>query len=109
MGMLFRFVPYVGVPIAFLFPCAGAGSRSGLDQADLDRSAVWQRRSRRQPDHRAVRLWPQHAVGLSAVAVVVAAGVLDLAVGTRRPVAVDAAHCMCFVVLGRHIESLEIP
>ena len=105
IGMLFRFVPYVGVPIAFLFP--------GVLAVAVDPG--W-----------SMLLWVAalfggveaiigqmiepfvygRSMGLSAVAVVVAAvfwtwlwGPVGLLLSTPLT--------MCFVVLGRHIESLE--
>jgi predicted PurR-regulated permease PerM len=105
MGMLFRFVPYVGVPIAFLFPAALAvavdpgwsmliwvmalfGSVEAV-VGQMIEPFVYGR-----------------SMGLSAVAVVVAAvfwtwlwGPVGLLLSTPLT--------MCFVVLGRHIESLE--
>src|SRR6185437_8723353 len=105
MGMLFRFVPYVGVPIAFLFPAALAvavdpgwsmliwvmalfGSVEAV-VGQMIEPFVYGR-----------------SMGLSAVAVVVAAvfwtwlwGPVGLLLSTPLT--------MCFVVLGRHIDSLE--
>jgi predicted PurR-regulated permease PerM len=105
IGMLFRFVPYVGVPIAFLFPATLAlavdpgwsmlfwvmalfgGVEAIIGQ--VVEPFVYGR-----------------SMGLSAVAVVVAAvfwtwlwGPVGLLLSTPLT--------MCFVVLGRHIESLE--
>ena len=105
MGMMFRFVPYVGVPIAFLFPAFLAvavdpgwsmlfwvmalfgGVEAVVGQ--IVEPFVYGR-----------------SMGLSAVAVVVAAvfwtwlwGPVGLLLSTPLT--------MCFVVLGRHIESLE--
>src|SRR5215469_368612 len=105
MGMMFRFVPYVGVPLAFLFPAAlavavdpgwsmlvwvmalYAGVEAVIGQ--MVEPFVYGR-----------------SMGLSAVAVVVAAvfwtwlwGPVGLLLSTPLT--------MCFVVLGRHIESLE--
>ncbi|MES2254607.1 MAG: AI-2E family transporter [Pseudomonadota bacterium] len=105
IGMLFRFVPYVGVPIAFLFPATLAlavdpgwsmlfwvmalfgGVEAVVGQ--MIEPFVYGR-----------------SMGLSAVAVVVAAvfwtwlwGPVGLLLSTPLT--------MCFVVLGRHIESLE--
>ena len=103
--MLFRFVPYVGVPIAFLFPAVLAvavdpgwsmlvwamvlfgGVEAIIGQ--MVEPFVYGR-----------------SMGLSAVAVVVAAvfwtwlwGPVGLLLSTPLT--------MCFVVLGRHIESLK--
>jgi len=105
IGMLFRFVPYVGVPIAFLFPAILAvavdpnwsmlvwvmalfgGIEAVIGQ--MIEPFVYGR-----------------SMGLSAVAVVVAAvfwtwlwGPLGLLLSTPLT--------MCFVVLGRHIEGLK--
>jgi predicted PurR-regulated permease PerM len=105
IGMLFRFVPYVGVPIAFLFPATLAvavdpgwsmlawvmvlfgGVEATIGQ--MIEPFVYGR-----------------SMGLSAVAVVVAAvfwtwlwGPVGLLLSTPLT--------MCFVVLGRHIESLK--
>ena len=105
IGMLFRFVPYVGVPIAFLFPAVLAvavdpgwsmlawvmvlfgGVEATIGQ--MVEPFVYGR-----------------SMGLSAVAVVVAAvfwtwlwGPVGLLLSTPLT--------MCFVVLGRHIESLK--
>jgi predicted PurR-regulated permease PerM len=105
IGMLFRFVPYVGVPLAFTFPAVLAVA------VDPDWSML---------------LWVMalfggvegvigqaiepfvygRSMGLSAVAVVVAAvfwtwlwGPVGLLLSTPLT--------MCFVVLGRHIEGLK--
>ena len=105
IGMLFRFVPYVGVPIAFLFPAVLAVA---VDPG-------W-----------SMLIWVMalfggveavvgqgiepfvygRSMGLSAVAVVVAAvfwtwlwGPVGLLLSTPLT--------MCFVVLGRHIEGLK--
>ncbi|HKD46660.1 MAG TPA: AI-2E family transporter [Rhizomicrobium sp.] len=105
MGMMFRFVPYVGVPLAFLFPAAlalavdpgwsmliwvmalYAGVEAVIGQ--MVEPFVYGR-----------------SMGLSAVAVVVAAvfwtwlwGPVGLLLSTPLT--------MCVVVLGRHIESLK--
>jgi len=105
IGMLFRFVPYVGVPIAFLFPgflavavdpgwtmLAWTMALFGGVEATIGQMVepfVYGR-----------------SMGLSAVAVVVAAvfwtwlwGPVGLLLSTPLT--------MCFVVLGRHIESLK--
>ncbi len=105
IGMLFRFVPYVGVPIAFLFPgflavavdpgwtvLAWTMALFGGVEATIGQMVepfVYGR-----------------SMGLSAVAVVVAAvfwtwlwGAVGLLLSTPLT--------MCFVVLGRHIESLK--
>jgi predicted PurR-regulated permease PerM len=105
IGMLFRFVPYVGVPIAFLFPATLAVAVDpgwsmlawvmvlfGSVEATIGQMIepfVYGR-----------------SMGLSAVAVVVAAvfwtwlwGPVGLLLSTPLT--------MCFVVLGRHIESLK--
>ncbi|MGH6829123.1 MAG: AI-2E family transporter [Rhizomicrobium sp.] len=104
MAMLFRFVPYVGVPIAFLFPAALAiavdpgwsklfwvmALFGGVEAVtgQMIEPFVYGR-----------------SMGLSAVAVVVAAvfwtwlwGPVGLLLSTPLT--------MCLVVLGRHIESL---
>ena len=105
IGMLFRFVPYVGVPIAFLFPAVLAvavdpgwsmliwvmalfGGVEAVVGQGIE-SFVYGR-----------------SMGLSAVAVVVAAvfwtwlwGPVGLLLSTPLT--------MCFVVLGRHIEGLK--
>ena len=105
IGMLLRFVPYVGVPIAFLFPATLAvavdpgwsmlfwvmalfGSVEAVT-GQMVEPFVYGR-----------------SMGLSAVAVVVAAvfwtwlwGPVGLLLSTPLT--------MCFVVLGRHIQSLE--
>jgi predicted PurR-regulated permease PerM len=105
IGMLLRFVPYVGVPIAFLFPAVLAvavdpgwsmlvwvmvlfgGVEATIGQ--MIEPFVYGR-----------------SMGLSAVAVVVAAvfwtwlwGPVGLLLSTPLT--------MCFVVLGRHIEGLK--
>ncbi|MBN9553265.1 MAG: AI-2E family transporter [Alphaproteobacteria bacterium] len=105
IGMLMRFVPYVGVPIAFLFPATLAVAVDpgwsmlfwvmalfgGVEAivGQMIEPFVYGR-----------------SMGLSAVAVVVAAvfwtwlwGPVGLLLSTPLT--------MCFVVLGRHIESLK--
>jgi hypothetical protein len=105
IGMLFRFVPYVGVPLAFLFPAmlavavdpgwsklAWVAMLYGGVEATIGQAVepfVYGR-----------------SMGLSAVAVVVAAvfwtwlwGPVGLLLSTPLT--------MCFVVLGRHIEGLK--
>lgn len=105
MSMLLRFVPYLGVPLSFLFPCALAiaidpgwgkmmwtiilyGSVEAIVGQVIE-PFVYGR-----------------SMGLSAVAVVVAAvfwtwlwGPVGLLLSTPLT--------MCFVVLGRHIEGLK--
>jgi predicted PurR-regulated permease PerM len=105
MAMLFRFVPYVGVPIAFLFPATlalavdpgwsmlawVAALFAGLEfiAGQLVEPFLYGR-----------------SMGLSAVAVVVAAvfwtwlwGPMGLLLSTPLT--------MCFVVLARHVDSLK--
>jgi predicted PurR-regulated permease PerM len=105
MGMLFRFVPYVGVPLAFLFPATlalavdpgwsmliwvialYAGVEAVIGQ--MVEPFVYGR-----------------SMGLSAVAIVVAAAFWTWVWG---PVGLllSTPLTMCVVVMGRHIESLE--
>lgn len=105
IGMMFRFVPYVGVPLAFLFPATLAlavdpgwsmliwviGLYAGVEavMGQMVEPFVYGR-----------------SMGLSAVAIVVAAvfwtwlwGPVGLLLSTPLT--------MCVVVLGRHIESLK--
>jgi predicted PurR-regulated permease PerM len=105
MGMLMRFVPYVGVPIAFLFPAILA----------LAVDPGWSKLAWTMAMYGGVEFVIGQAIepfvygrsmGLSAVAVVVAAvfwtwlwGPVGLLLSTPLT--------MCFVVLGRHIESLK--
>jgi predicted PurR-regulated permease PerM len=105
IAMLFRFVPYVGVPIAFLSPAILAVA---IDPG-------WSVLARVVVLFGAVEAIVGQAIepfvygrsmGLSAVAVVVAAvfwtwlwGPVGLLLSTPLT--------MCFVVLGRHIESLK--
>jgi predicted PurR-regulated permease PerM len=105
MGMLFRFVPYVGVPIAFLFPAILAVA------VDPGWSMLFWVMALFGGVEAVVGqvvepLVYGRSMGLSAVAVVVAAvfwtwlwGPVGLLLSTPLT--------MCFVVLGRHIESLE--
>ena len=105
MGMLMRFVPYVGVPIAFLFPAFLAVA---VDPG-------WSKLAWTMALYGGVEFIVGQTIepfvygrsmGLSAVAVVVAAvfwtwlwGPVGLLLSTPLT--------MCFVVLGRHIESLK--
>ena len=105
MGMLMRFVPYVGVPIAFLFPATLAVA---VDPG-------WSMLFWAMALYGGVEFIIGQAIepfaygrsmGLSAVAVVVAAvfwtwlwGPVGLLLSTPLT--------MCLVVLGRHIESLK--
>jgi predicted PurR-regulated permease PerM len=105
IGMLFRFVPYVGVPLAFLFPAVLAVA---VDPG-------WSRLAWVMVLFGGVEAITGQMVepfvygrsmGLSAVAVVVAAvfwtwlwGPVGLLLSTPLT--------MCFVVLGRHIEGLK--
>jgi predicted PurR-regulated permease PerM len=105
LGMLFRFVPYVGVPIAFLFPATLA----------LAVDPGWSKLVWTMALYGGIEFVVGQAIepfvygrsmGLSAVAVVVAAvfwtwlwGPVGLLLSTPLT--------MCFVVLGRHIESLN--
>ena len=105
MGMLMRFVPYVGVPIAFLFPAFLA----------LAVDPGWSKLAWTMALYGSVEFIVGQTIepfvygrsmGLSAVAVVVAAvfwtwlwGPVGLLLSTPLT--------MCFVVLGRHIESLK--
>jgi len=105
MSMLFRFVPYVGVPIAFLFPFFLAVA---IDPG-------WEKMVWVMILYGGLEFITGQAVepflygrsmGLSAVAVVVAAvfwtwlwGPVGLLLSTPLT--------MCFVVLGRHVESLK--
>ena len=105
MGMLFRFVPYVGVPIAFMFPAVLA----------LAVDPGWTKLAWTMALFGGVEFVVGQAIepfvygrsmGLSAVAVVVAAvfwtwlwGPVGLLLSTPLT--------MSFVVLGRHIESLK--
>src|ERR1700744_4253783 len=105
IGMLFRFVPYVGVPIAFLFPAALAVA------VDPGWSMlIWVMALFGSVEAVAGQMIEPfvygRSMGLSGVAVVVAAvfwtwlwGPVGLLLSTPLT--------MCFVVLGRHIESLE--
>ncbi len=105
IGMLFRFVPYIGVPIAFLFPAVLAlavdpgwqmlvwvGALYGVIEAIIGQAIepfVYGR-----------------SMGLSPVAVLVAAVFWTLLWG---PVGLllSTTLTMCFVVLGRHIDDLK--
>jgi predicted PurR-regulated permease PerM len=105
ISMLFRFVPYVGVPIAFLFPFFLAVA---IDPG-------WEKMIWVMVLYGGLEFITGQAVepflygrsmGLSAVAVVVAAvfwtwlwGPVGLLLSTPLT--------MCFVVLGRHVESLK--
>ena len=105
IGMLFRFVPYVGVPIAFLFPAVLAVA------VDPGWSMlVWTMALYGCVEAVVGQMIEPfvygRSMGLSAVAVVVAAvfwtwlwGPLGLLLSTPLT--------MCFVVLGRHIDSLK--
>jgi predicted PurR-regulated permease PerM len=105
MSALFRFVPYVGVPIAFLFPFALAlAVDPGWEKM------VWTMilyGSMEAVIGQVVEpLLYGRSMGLSAVAVVVAAvfwtwlwGPVGLLLSTPLT--------MCFVVLGRHVEGLK--
>jgi predicted PurR-regulated permease PerM len=105
MAMLFRFVPYVGVPIAFLFPFTLA---MAIDPG-------WSRMvwvmilfgSFEAVTGQVIEPFLYgRSMGLSAVAVVVAAAFWTWLWG---PVGLllSTPLTMCFVVLGRHIESLK--
>lgn len=105
MGMLFRFVPYVGVPIAFLFPAVLAVA---VDPGWS--KLVWTMSLYGGVEFMVGQVLEPfvygRSMGLSAVAVVVAAvfwtwlwGPLGLLLSTPLT--------MCFVVLGRHIDSLK--
>jgi predicted PurR-regulated permease PerM len=105
MAMLFRFVPYVGVPIAALFPLMLAiavdpGWSKLAWTLALYVSAEFIAGQAVEPQVYG------RSMGLSAVAVVVAAvfwtwlwGPMGLLLSTPLT--------MCFVVLGRHIEGLK--
>jgi predicted PurR-regulated permease PerM len=105
IGMLFRFVPYVGVPLAFIFPAILAvavdpgwhmlvmvAALYGVVEAIIGQAVepfVYGR-----------------SMGLSPVAVLVAAVFWTLLWG---PVGLllSTPLTMCFVVLGRHIDDLK--
>jgi predicted PurR-regulated permease PerM len=105
MSMLFRFVPYVGVPLAFLFPFA----------LSIAVDPGWEKMVWTMALYGSIEAITGQAaepflygrsMGLSAVAVVVAAvfwtwlwGPVGLLLSTPLT--------MCFVVLGRHVESLK--
>ena len=95
MSALLRFVPYVGVPLAFLFPFTLAlAVDPGLVQDGVGAGAVWRRRSHCRPGDRAFPLWPQHGPVRRGGGG--GGGVLDLAVGTGGPAALHAAdHVLC--------------
>jgi predicted PurR-regulated permease PerM len=105
IGALFRFVPYVGVPIAFLFPATLALA------VDPGWSMLFSVMALFGGVEAVVGQMIEpfvygRSMGLSAVAVVVSAvfwtwlwGPVGLLLSTPLT--------MCFVVLGRHIESLE--
>jgi len=105
MAMLFRFVPYVGIPIAFLFPfCVALAVDPGWSKT------VWVMAlygSLEAVTGQVIEPFLYgRSMGLSAVAVVVAAvfwtwlwGPVGLLLSTPLT--------MCFVVLGRHVESLK--
>jgi predicted PurR-regulated permease PerM len=105
MSMLFRFVPYVGVPLAFLFPFAlSIAVDPGWEKM------VWTLALYGSVEaitgQAAEPFLYGRSMGLSAVAVVVAAvfwtwlwGPVGLLLSTPLT--------MCFVVLGRHVESLK--
>jgi predicted PurR-regulated permease PerM len=105
IGMMFRFVPYVGVPIAFLFPAFLAVA------VDPGWSMLFWVMALFGGVEAIVGQMVEpfvygRSMGLSAVAVVVAAvfwtwlwGPVGLLLSTPLT--------MCFVVLGRRIESLE--
>jgi predicted PurR-regulated permease PerM len=105
IGMLFRFVPYVGVPIAFLFPATLAVA------VDPGWSMLFSVMALFGGVEAIVGQMIEpfvygRSMGLSAVAVVVSAvfwtwlwGPVGLLLSTPLT--------MCFVVLGRHIESLK--
>ncbi len=105
IGMLFRFVPYVGVPLAFLFPALLA----------LAVDPGWHMLVSVMVLYGGVEAIIGQAVepfvygrsmGLSPVAVLVAAVFWTLLWG---PVGLllSTPLTMCFVVLGRHIEGLK--
>ncbi len=105
MAGLFRFVPYVGVPIAFLFP---AGLALAVDPGWA--MIVWVLALYGVIEAVIGQMIEPfvygRSMGLSAVAVVVAAvfwtwlwGPVGLLLSTPLT--------MCFVVLGRHLESLK--
>jgi len=105
IGMLLRFVPYVGVPIAFLFPATLAVA------VDPGWSMLFWVMALFGGVEAVVGQMIEpfvygRSMGLSAVAVVVSAvfwtwlwGPVGLLLSTPLT--------MCFVVLGRHIESLK--
>jgi predicted PurR-regulated permease PerM len=105
MSMLFRFVPYVGVPLAFLFPFAlSMAVDPGWEKM------VWTMALYGSVEaitgQMAEPFLYGRSMGLSAVAVVVAAvfwtwlwGPVGLLLSTPLT--------MCFVVLGRHVEGLK--
>ena len=106
IGMLFRFVPYVGVPLAFLFP--------GILAVAVDPG--WHMLVSVMVLYGGVEAIIGQAVepfvygrsmGLSPVAVLVAAVFWTLLWG---PVGLllSTPLTMCFVVLGRHIEGLKV-
>jgi predicted PurR-regulated permease PerM len=105
MAALFRFVPYVGVPIAFLFPAALA---LAVDPGWM--MMVWVLALFGALEFITGQLVEPflygRSMGLSAVAVVVAAvfwtwlwGPVGLLLSTPLT--------MCFVVLARHVDSLK--
>ena len=105
MAMLFRFVPYVGVPIASLFPLVLA---IAVDPgwAKLAWTVALYGTVEFTTGQAVEPLVYGRSMGLSAVAVVVAAvfwtwlwGPMGLLLSTPLT--------MCFVVLGRHIDGLK--
>jgi predicted PurR-regulated permease PerM len=105
MSMLFRFVPYVGVPLAFLFPAALAVAVDPAWSMLFSVMALYGGTEAIVGQMIEPFVYGR-SMGLSAVAVVVAAvfwtwlwGPVGLLLSTPLT--------MCFVVLGRHIESLE--
>jgi predicted PurR-regulated permease PerM len=105
MSMLFRFVPYVGVPLAFLFPFALSMAVDPGWEKMVWTMALYGSIEAITGQMAEPFLYGR-SMGLSAVAVVVAAvfwtwlwGPVGLLLSTPLT--------MCFVVLGRHVESLK--
>jgi hypothetical protein len=105
MSMLFRFVPYVGVPLAFLFPFALSMAVDPGWEMMVWTMALYGSVEAITGQAAEPFLYGR-SMGLSAVAVVVAAvfwtwlwGPVGLLLSTPLT--------MCFVVLGRHVEGLK--
>ena len=89
VGMLLRFVPYIGAPMAAVLPLALAAAVSPGWSMVIWTAALYLARGDHRPGGRAPAVWPQHRP--VAVFGRCLRHLLDLAVGADRPDPVHAA------------------